>query len=206
MSKLFLVLFLAYFATCSIKHQKSELTLLCNQVQSKNLLPHRISSEFDRYLMDIQTRNQQQKSELMMVGAVAGIFLAPFVAPLFAAPGLFGAAAMSSGLATLGGGSLAAGGFGMLGGQVVIGLSSVIVANSVASYSGYESYFDEFMKTRNHVYTDYIIIGDYQIQGQFRYCEYKNTLDGPAKIMKNGIVVFSGSILCDESCSLLGKF
>lgn len=199
------ILTMATVQHTSIKHQKAELTNICNQVQAKNLLPYRISMEFDRYLLDIQTRNQQQKSELMMLG-IAGIFFVPFIAPLFAVPGLFGAAAISSGLATLGGGSIAAGGFGMLGGQVVIGLSSAIVANSVASYSGHESSFNDFMRTKSHTYIDYIIIGDYHIQGQFKYNGYKNSLDGPAKITKNGILVFSGSILCDGSCSLLGKF
>lgn len=42
------------------------------------------------------------------------------IAVLFAAQGLVGAAAVSSGLATLGGGSIAAGGFGMAGGYAVI--------------------------------------------------------------------------------------
>lgn len=51
--------------------------------------------------------------------ALASVILfQPYV--LFAAPGLSGAAAVTSGLATLGGGAIAAGGFGMAGGMAVV--------------------------------------------------------------------------------------
>ena len=49
------------------------------------------------------------------------MLIAAPIGALFAAPGLVGAAAVSSGLATLGGGSLAAGGLGMAGGTALIG-------------------------------------------------------------------------------------
>ena len=42
------------------------------------------------------------------------------IAALFASPGLYGAAAINSGLAALGGGAIAAGGFGMAGGMAVL--------------------------------------------------------------------------------------
>jgi len=54
-----------------------------------------------------------------IAAALASIILfQPYV--LFAAPGLSGAAAVTSGLATLGGGAIAAGGFGMAGGMAVV--------------------------------------------------------------------------------------
>jgi len=55
-----------------------------------------------------------------LVAAVTGGLAATAIAPIFAASGLSGAAAISSGLATLGGGAIAAGGFGMAGGFAVI--------------------------------------------------------------------------------------
>ncbi|MYL35573.1 hypothetical protein GLW05_18510 [Pontibacillus yanchengensis] len=53
-----------------------------------------------------------------LVGITAGL-ATPLIAPLFAATGLT-AAALSSGLATLGGGAIAAGGAGMFGGSNVL--------------------------------------------------------------------------------------
>jgi len=61
--------------------------------------------------------------KIVLFGAI-GLFAAPLIAPMFAAAGLFGAAAVSSGLATLGGGALSAGGFGMIGGTIVVGTVS----------------------------------------------------------------------------------
>lgn len=52
--------------------------------------------------------------------AITGGVLAPEIALAFSAPGLYGAAAISSGLAALGGGAIAAGGAGMLGGITVL--------------------------------------------------------------------------------------
>lgn len=64
--------------------------------------------------------NKQKSLMLALGGAVAiavtGGFAATAIAPIFAASGLSGAAAVSSGLATLGFGSLATGGLGMAGG------------------------------------------------------------------------------------------
>lgn len=188
------------------KQRKAELTNICNQIRSKHLLPHEISIEFDNYLMNIARQNQQSQTEIAIVGSIIGLFFAPIIAPLFAAPGLFGAAAMSSGLATLGGGAIAAGGFGMLGGQVVLGLSSTILTSVAVSYSGHEASFDDFMKARRNSYEDFIVIGGYQITGMFTYIDGINSLNGLAKITKDGVLVFTGSILCENTCSLIGKF
>lgn len=205
MLKLFLVLFICV-VSCNVKHQKAELTSICNQIPVKNLLPYRISIEFDYYLMEISRKNQQTQNGIMMLGAIGGILLAPIVAPLFAAPGLAGAAAMSSGLATLGGGSIAAGGFGMLGGQVVLGLSSTLITSAAVSFSGHEASFDDFMSTRRNPYEDTITLGEYQISGTFAYMNGRNSLNGPTKITKSEVLVFAGSVFCEETCSLLGKF
>mgnify|MGYP001164779587 CR=1 FL=1 len=59
--------------------------------------------------------------------AVTGGMLAPHIALLFAAEGLSGAAAISSGLAVLGGGAVAIGGSGMLGGITVLVTAGGIV-------------------------------------------------------------------------------
>ncbi|MBD5300975.1 MAG: hypothetical protein HDS17_05845 [Bacteroides sp.] len=50
------------------------------------------------------------------------------IASLFAASGLYGAAAINSGLAALGGGAIAAGGFGMAGGMAVLVGGGVLLA------------------------------------------------------------------------------
>lgn len=68
------------------------------------------------------------RSDQVVAGVVIAIMLLPFAAMLLgpalvggaAAPGLFGAAATSSGLATLGGGALAIGGGGMAAGSAVV--------------------------------------------------------------------------------------
>jgi hypothetical protein len=70
---------------------------------------------------------------LTVVGGILTTLLVPVVAPLFAAKGLYGAAAISNGLATLGGGSLAAGGFGMAGGKMVIGVATSLLTKDMAN-------------------------------------------------------------------------
>ncbi|NLO38213.1 MAG: hypothetical protein GX115_01890 [Ruminiclostridium sp.] len=55
-----------------------------------------------------------------IITAITAGFAAPAIGTLFAAEGLFGAAAIASGLAALGGGAIAAGGLGMAGGIAVI--------------------------------------------------------------------------------------
>lgn len=68
-----------------------------------------------------------KKQVALLTGLAAGVLIvisagmmAPKVILMCAAPGLTGAAAISSGLATLGGGAIAAGGTGMMGGTVVL--------------------------------------------------------------------------------------
>ena len=59
----------------------------------------------------------------LIVAVIGGLLVIPFIGPIAAAiapTGLYGAAAISSGLAALGGGALAAGGFGIMGGIAVI--------------------------------------------------------------------------------------
>lgn len=63
-----------------------------------------------------------QKVGLIVLGSLAALWLAPVLAPLVAATGLHGAAAYTSGLATLGGGSIASGGAGMAGGLTTLAL------------------------------------------------------------------------------------
>lgn len=67
----------------------------------------------------------------LLAGAAMMVF-APFIAPIFAAPGLAGAAAVSSGLAALGGGSLAIGGLGMAGGTMVLGTAGLLAGTMLA--------------------------------------------------------------------------
>lgn len=66
------------------------------------------------------------------IGFILGfgfILSAPIIAPMFAGFGLVGAAAYSSGLATIGGGSLLAGGAGMAGGTTVLTAIGALIAS-----------------------------------------------------------------------------
>jgi hypothetical protein len=74
------------------------------------------------------------------VGTVAGMSIAQTAVALLAAPGTVGAAATSSGLATLGGGSIAAGGGGMAAGEVVVqGIVAIGSASGVVGGTNQEN-------------------------------------------------------------------
>ena len=72
----------------------------------------------------------KKNQNIIWGGAVLGVLLAPIVMPLFG--GLYGAAAITHGLALLGGGSLAAGGFGMIGGMI----SSAAIGGGIGYFLG----------------------------------------------------------------------
>lgn len=55
------------------------------------------------------------------------------IAAMFATPGIYGAAAVSSGLAAFGGGAIAAGGFGMAGGMAVLIGGGVLLGTGVGA-------------------------------------------------------------------------
>jgi hypothetical protein len=97
----------------SIKQRKQELTELCENVSRSKILPDNMANKYKLYLEQVANSKKIDPS-LPLLGMLLGLVFAPFIAPLFAAPGLFGAAAVSNGLATLGGGSLAIGGMGMM--------------------------------------------------------------------------------------------
>lgn len=67
--------------------------------------------------------------------AIVAVFLTP-IAVAFAAPGLYGAAAFSAGMAALGGGAIAAGGFGMAGGFAVLVGGAIILGGSTGAGIG----------------------------------------------------------------------
>lgn len=67
--------------------------------------------------------------------AVVAVFLTP-IAVAFAAPGLYGAAAFSAGMAALGGGAIAAGGFGMAGGFAVLVGGAIVLGGSTGAGIG----------------------------------------------------------------------
>ena len=66
---------------------------------------------------------------------VVAVFLTP-IAVAFAAPGLYGAAAFSAGMAALGGGAIAAGGFGMAGGFAVLVGGAIVLGGSTGAGIG----------------------------------------------------------------------
>lgn len=85
-------------------------------------VPHSTSPPKNNKLINLTTGEKVVAAIGTGLGvAVIALLLANPIGALFAAPGLYGAAAVSSGLATLGGGSIAAGGLGMVGGTAVIG-------------------------------------------------------------------------------------
>ncbi len=183
------ILYLVVYSYCS-----TDLVNICNQITNKGLLPDNIARDFNEYLIRVQQRNQERKEAIMLIGMIGSLFLGPLVAPLFAAPGLYGAAAMSSGLAALGGGSIAAGGFGMLGGQIVLGLTGHILTKSAASVVGNEASFTDFMTTKNNKFNDKMIIGNYYIDGKFSYNNGKIYLDGKTTIYYDNRIMFDGFI------------
>lgn len=99
---------------------------------------------------DLRINEHSETSKAPLVGLALGLtaapFLIPFIAPLFAAGGLYGAAAVSSGLATLGGGSLAAGGLGMAGGATVIGVGAGVAGALTGTLVGPETTVDVYIR------------------------------------------------------------
>ena len=81
-------------------------------------------------MIDDELARRRQRS---LLGFLAGVVLAPTIAPLFAGAGLAGAAATSSGLANLGLGSLASGGLGMVGGKLVVGSVAALTTALITS-------------------------------------------------------------------------
>lgn len=85
-----------------------------------------VTKMMDSYKSSIKKLTGYWNNLFIGIGAgvvVALLLLIPFGGPIaafFAAPGLYGAAAISSGLAALGGGAIAAGGFGVAGGMAVL--------------------------------------------------------------------------------------
>lgn len=119
---------------------KKEMELMCSissnildKINKTRLLPIQLSQQVDVHYRQCQT----DKREKAAGGAVLGMFLAVlFAGPIgaaFAGPGLFGAAAVSHGLAVLGGGSLVAGGMGMVGGTLLISTGGLITGATLGS-------------------------------------------------------------------------
>jgi len=189
--------------TNSIEYgNKQELTILCETISSSKVIPDEMANRFAVHL----NSKESQANALPLLGMLLGIVLAPVIAPLFAAPGLFGAAAVSNGLATIGGGSILSGGAGMLGGQVIIGLSGATLG-SLVSYASYKDSYAEFMKTQPTRFYDSITWGDYEIQGYFKY-NGDTLLDGPTKIYKLNVLIFDDYVHCDSTlkCELLYNY
>lgn len=188
----------------SIKQRKQELTELCENVSRSKILPDNMANRYKLYLSEIESKKRD--NGLVPLGMLLGLFLAPVIAPLFAAPGLFGAAAVSNGLATIGGGSLAAGGLGMMGGSTVLMLSGGAIG-SMLSYSNNVENYDAYMQTQSSTFYDSLHIGDYTILGTFNYLNGNTYINGQTKIHKNQKIIFDGNVSCDpQGCSLLGDF
>lgn len=79
-----------------------------------------------------------QQSAGAAAGGLFGGWLAWLGIVSGAAEGTFGAAAFSSGLASMGGGSLAAGGFGIFGGLVVCG--GLVVVGAIAGVALFSAF------------------------------------------------------------------
>lgn len=190
----------------SIKHKKQQLTELCETISQSKIIPENIASRYQNYIEKTQSNSKGTSSALPFAGMALALLFAPIIVPLFAAPGLFGAAAVSNGLASIAGGSIAAGGAGMLEGSAVLMLTGGAIGSLLSYESNPESY-DDFMVTQSSIFSDSIHIGDYSILGTFHYYNRNTYLDGPAKIYNNKKLAFDGNISCDsKGCSLLGDF
>lgn len=132
------------------------------------LLPHNMNQTcYDQIL-------ENQKTT-MIISGLAGLLLAPIIAPLFATAGLFGAAAVSNGLATLGGGAIAAGGAGMIGGQIVIGSVSILIGATISSdkCKTPAEYFDIIYDSNKNIIFRGLFVDNIPYEGQFIYKDKK---------------------------------
>jgi hypothetical protein len=104
--------------------------MLHTSINSQRLFPSKLSGRMQKQYTQCEEQKQQNRVAANAVVGVALLFLTGPLAAAFA-PGLFGAAAVSHGLAVLGGGSLAAGGFGMTGGTLLISTAGSIFGQAL---------------------------------------------------------------------------
>ena len=99
--------------------------IITHRMYSNNVA-YRINERYERCAKIEQTR-ENEKRLLMVVGTILGglIFTPAVIGPMFAAKSLYGAAAISNGMANLGLGSLVSGGFGMFGGGLVLNAAKI---------------------------------------------------------------------------------
>jgi hypothetical protein len=199
---LFMLVLIVGSECMSARQRKEELTQLCSWIVKHRVLPNNVKIRFEEY---ITTKQMSNAAGGAIIGVALGLALLPFIAPLVAGAGLFGAAATSSGLATLGGGSIASGGLGMIGGTAVVGVGSATVGGLV-SYANCAADFDNFMKSNPKSYADYINVGRHQLHATFYYDGYETKFDGPVVIYYDSLKVFDGDIYCENDCSLIGVF
>lgn len=126
-----------------IKKEKDEWEQLLGIQATRLNLPEELPEKYRKVLKSAMNglTNKWKKMGLWSLGgaaaiAITGGFAATAIAPMFAAAGLGGAAAVSSGLAALGGGAIAAGGLGMAGGVAVLVGGGAILGGAVGA-SGY---------------------------------------------------------------------
>jgi len=96
--------------------------IVCEQTYNINCLE-------EEYEHCVNSKANNIDPIVIIMGAGLGLIFAPIIAPFFAGAGLYGAAATSHGLATMGFGSLASGGAGMFGGQIVSTVSGAITGS-----------------------------------------------------------------------------
>lgn len=170
-----------YIIICSAKPQAIDICDYASKIQNiiikKDIKPvyqsQRIESDYIKCATD---EKKSQALFLTLVGGIIGLVVAPMIAPLVITKTLFGAAAVSHGLAILGGGSIASGGFGMFGGKIVVGFVGSIIGsqlvnsdeinkkcydfavkrNSISENHMYSSHYDEFMDNSNILYIGYL--------------------------------------------------
>jgi hypothetical protein len=105
---------------------------LHKSVNATRLFPLKLTANLNKAYIECE---KQKKSNQAATAAGFGLLAILFAGPLGAAlagPGLFGAAAVSHGLAVLGGGSLAAGGFGVAGGTTLLSTAGCMLGTSLA--------------------------------------------------------------------------
>jgi hypothetical protein len=118
------IVFLMFSALVHCQQQQFE--QFAKVMVENHILPHNLNKT-------CETQQFERTVGKMFIGGLLGIIFAPIIAPMFAAQGLYGAAALSNGLATIGGGSLAAGGAGMIGGKIIVGSIGLILGTTVSS-------------------------------------------------------------------------
>lgn len=138
--------------------------------QTKDLLPHYISLEFERYTEAVEIARLIYLNSGLYLALIIWCIAIPIVNRLLFPPYFV----------------------------VVFGLSLLTwgVVSQLSHINFVEPTFENFMQIKNKIYIDRIEIGDFAIEGIFRYDGVKNFIDGFVEVTKNDHLMYKSFIHC----------